>query len=83
MYLKDVSVREYSTSDLSAQLLTGSNEVNCNVPQRFTVEVRNEGSAVVNDYKVVLLDADTHVVIGESKGVAVAPDQTVEVPVEW
>ena len=83
MYLKDVSVREYSTSDLSAQLLTGSNEVNCNVPQRFTVDVRNEGSAVVNDYKVVLLDADTHVVIGESKGVAVAPDQTVEVPVEW
>ena len=83
IYLKDVSIREYSTSDLSAQLLTGSNEVNCNVPQTFIVDVRNEGSANVNDYKVVILNADTHVVLGESKGIAVAPNQTVEVPVEW
>ena len=83
IYLKDISIREYSTSDLSAQLLTGSNEVNCNVPQTFTVDVRNEGSANVNDYKVVILNADTHVVLGESKGIAVAPNQTVEVPVEW
>ena len=83
MYLKDVSLREYSTTDLSAQVLTGSNEVNRNVPQTFTVDVRNEGSATVNDYKVVLLNADTHVVLGESKGISVAPDATVEIPVEW
>ncbi len=53
------------------------------MPQTFTLDVRNEGWANVNDYKVVILNADTHVVLGESKGIAVAPNQTVEVPVEW
>lgn len=83
IYLKDVSVREYSATDLSVQQMTGSTLVNSQVPQTFTVDVKNEGSAVVSDYKVVLLNAETNAVLGEAKGVGVAPDQTVEVPVEW
>lgn len=83
IYLKDVSVREYSATDLSVQKMTGSTLVNSNVPQTFTVDVKNEGSAAVSDYKVVLLNADTNEALGEAAGIEVAPDQTVEVPVNW
>lgn len=83
IYLKDVSVREYSATDLSVQQMTGSTLVNSKVPQTFTVDVKNEGSAAVANYKVALLNAETNEVLGEAQGVNVAPDATVEVPVEW
>lgn len=83
IYLKDVSIREYSTKDLSVQALTGSQLVNSQSQQTFTVDVRNEGSATVNDYRVLLLNADNNEVLGEAKGKAVAKDETVEVAVDW
>ena len=61
IYLKDVSIREYSTKDLSVQALTGSQLVNSQSQQTFTVDVRNEGSAMVSDYRVLLLNADANV----------------------
>ena len=61
IYLKDVSIREYSTKDLSVQALTGSQLVNSQSQQTFTVDVRNEGSTTVNDYRVLLLNADANV----------------------
>lgn len=83
IYLKDVSIREYSTKDLSVQALTGSQFVNSQSQQTFTVDVRNEGSATVSDYRVLLLNADNNEVLGEAKGKAVAKDETVEVAVDW
>lgn len=83
IYLKDVSIREYSAKDLSVQALTGSQLVNSAVEQTYTVDVRNEGSATVADYRVLLLNAATNEVLGEAKGKSVAPDATVEVPVNW
>lgn len=83
IYLKDVSIREYSTKDLSVQALTGSQLVNSQSLQTFTVDVRNEGSATVSDYRVLLLNADNNEVLGEAKGKAVAKDETVEVAVDW
>ena len=83
IYLKDVSIREYSTKDLSVQALTGSQLVNSQSQQTFTVDVRNEGSATVNDYRVLLLNADNNEVLGEAKGKTVAKDETVEVAVDW
>lgn len=83
IYLKDISIREYSTKDLSVQALTGSQLVNSQSQQTFTVDVRNEGSATVNDYRVLLLNADNNEVLGEAKGKAVAKDETVEVAVDW
>lgn len=82
IYLKDVSIREYSTKDLSVQALTGSQLVNSQSQQTFTVDVRNEGSATVSDYRV-LLNADNNEVLGEAKGKTVAKDETVEVAVDW
>ena len=63
IYLKDVSIREYSTKDLSVQALTGSQLVNSQSQQTFTVDVRNEGSATVSDYRVLLLNADNNITI--------------------
>ena len=83
IYLKDVSIREYSTKDLSVQALTGSQLVNSQNRQTFTVDVRNEGSAAVSDYRVLLLNADNNEVLGEAKGKTVAKDATVEVAVDW
>lgn len=83
VYLKDVSIREYSTKDLSVQALTGSQLVNSQSQQTFTVDVRNEGSAAVSDYRVLLLNADNNEVLGEAKGKTVAKDETVEVAVNW
>lgn len=83
IYLKDVSIREYSTKDLSVQALTGSQLVNSQNRQTFTVDVRNEGSAAVSDYRVLLLNADNNEVLGEAKGKTVAKDETVEVAVDW
>lgn len=83
IYLKDVSIREYSTKDLSVQALTGSQLVNSQSQQTFTVDVRNESSATVSDYRVLLLNADNNEVLGEAKGKTVAKDETVEVAVDW
>lgn len=83
IYLKDVSIREYSTKDLSVQALTGSQLVNSQSQQTFTVDVRNEGSATVSDYRVLLLNADNNEVLGEAKGKTVAKDETVDVAVDW
>lgn len=83
IYLKDISIREYSTKDLSVQALTGSQLVNSQSQQTFTVDVRNEGSATVSDYRVLLLNAENNEVLGEAKGKAVAKDETVEVAVDW
>lgn len=83
IYLKDVSIREYCTKDLSVQALTGSQLVNSQSQQTFTVDVRNEGSATVSDYRVLLLNADNNEVLGEARGKTVAKDETVEVAVDW
>ncbi len=83
VFLKNVTIREYSATDLSAASLTGSATANCGVSQTFTVTVSNEGSATVSKYKVQLVDADNGSVLGEADGTAVDKDKTVDVPVVW
>lgn len=83
VFLKDVTIREYSATDLSAAALTGSATANCGVSQTFTVTVSNEGSAAVDSYKVQLVDADSGSVLAEAAGTAVGKDKTVDVPVAW
>lgn len=83
IYIKDVSLREYSTSDLSVRGMTGSSLVNAGIAQTYTVSVGNEGSREVSDYTVQLLDTLTGQVLGESRGLAVGKDQSVDVPVSW
>ncbi len=83
VFLKDVTIREYSATDLSAAALTGSATANCGVSQTFTVTVSNEGSAAVDTYKVQLVDADNGSVLAEAAGTPVGKDQKVDVPVVW
>jgi fibronectin type III domain protein len=83
IYLKDISLREYSETDLSIKKLNGSVTANCNVEQPFIVTVGNEGSATVNNYKIELFDANSKEVLGTADGIAIAPDTVKTVTVMW
>lgn len=83
IYLNDVSLREYSATDLSARELKASATANCNVTQYSSVIVGNEGSATVSDYDVQIIDVNTGDVLGTAKGLRVDPDTTVSVAVGW
>lgn len=83
IFLKDVSVREYSDKDLSVTDFTGSATVNCGVSHIFTVSVRNEGKAAVSSYKAQIINAETGEVLAEAAGKPVGKDETMDVPVEW
>ena len=83
IFLKDVSLREYSETDLSVKELNGSVTANCNVEQPFIVTVGNEGSATVKNYKIELFDTDSKEVLGTADGVEVAPDTITTVTVFW
>ena len=83
IFLKDVSLREYSETDLSVKELNGSVTANCNVEQPFIVTVGNEGSATVKNYKIELFDTDSKEVLGTADGVEVAPDTITTVTVSW
>lgn len=81
--LKDVSLREYSETDLSIKELKGSVTANKGVEQPFFITVSNEGSKTVSNYTVELFNADTQEVLGTVKGVSVEPDTTASVYVNW
>ena len=83
IFLKDVSIREYSDKDLSVTDFTGSATVNCGVSHIFTVSVRNEGKAAVSSYKAQIINAETGEVLAEAAGKPVGKDETMDVPVEW
>ena len=83
IYLKDISIREYSAKDLSVSAVVGSTIVNSTVKQYYTVTVKNEGSQTVDKYKVRLVNDETGETITETDGKAVGVDQTVDIPVEW
>ena len=83
IYLKNVSLREYSEKDLSVKELKGSVTANCNTEQSFIITVGNEGSAVVNDYTVELFNTDNQEVLGTAKGISINPDATTTITVTW
>lgn len=84
IYLKDVSIREYSATDLSVTRLNGNTVVNTSKQQTFRVEVTNEGSAAVSNYKVQLYNYNTNEILGET--VCTEPidsEQTQDISVNW
>ncbi len=84
IYLKDVSLREYSDKDLSITNLNGNTTANLKSKQTFVVEVSNEGSAAVNNYKVQLFNTKTNEVLGETQGTeAIAKDGKLNVRIDW
>ena len=83
IYLKDVSLREYSEKDLSLKDLSGSATANCGVEQVFVATISNEGSKAVSNYTVQLINADTNEELASAAGVSVAPDATGTVSIKW
>lgn len=83
IFLKDISLREYSDKDLSVKEIKGSVTANCNIEQPFIVTVGNEGSATVGNYTVELFNTDNQEVLGTATGTSVAPDTTTTIIVIW
>ncbi len=84
VYLKDVSVREYSNTDLSVSAFSGNQKAAVSVVQAYNVTVMNEGKMPVGNYKVELYNVDTQEVLGTTEvAEAVAPGETKNVVVKW
>ena len=83
IFLKDISLREYSDKDLSVKEIKGSVTANCNIEQPFIVTIGNEGSATVGNYTVELFNTDNQEVLGTATGTSVAPDTTTTIIVIW
>lgn len=82
-FLKDFSIREHSTTDLSVTKVNISGVANANVLQEANVEVTNEGTQTQSNYTVQIIDAETEQVLGTANGVSVNPDEHVNVKVGW
>lgn len=84
VYLKDVSIREYSNTDLSVSAFNGNRVAAVDVVQAYTVTVRNEGKKPVGNYKVELYDDNTKDVLGSTDVMeTVNPNETKNVIVKW
>lgn len=83
IYLNDVSLREYSETDLSVPELRGSVTASRNAQQYYMAIVRNEGSKRVDNYEVQLIDSVTGDVLSTAKGISVDADTTVNVVLAW
>lgn len=83
IYLSDISVREYSSRDLSVTHLRVSPTANVTIRQTAVVEVTNEGSAPVADYTVQIIDAMSGEVLSETTGGEIAAGDSKDISVDW
>ena len=83
IYLSHISVREYSSRDMSVTHLRMSPTANATIRQTAVVEVTNEGSAAVADYTVQIIDAVSGLVMGEVEGTELAAGATTTIDVDW
>ena len=83
IYLQNVSIREYSKTDLSVTDFRGSLTVPKDAVATYGVEVTNEGSAGIQDYKVEIINADTQEVLASADGIMLRAGQKGIVYVDW
>lgn len=84
IYLKDVSIREYSAKDVSLKSLHGSATGNVNTPYSFGVDICNEGSKAASGFTIEILDAKTGAVIAQKQITDnLNAEQTKNYSVEW
>lgn len=83
IYLSDISVREYSSRDMSVTHLRVSPTANATIRQTAVVEVTNEGSAPVADYVVQIVNVVSGEAIAEVQGVELAAGASTNIDVDW
>ena len=83
IYLSHISVREYSSRDMSVTHLRMSPTANATIRQTAVIEVTNEGSAAAADYTVQIIDALSGEVMGEVQGSELAAGATTTIDVDW
>lgn len=83
LQIRDISIREYSSTDLSVIAFTGNELVNQNKPFVYRMKVVNEGKAKQENFKLQLIDSDTNGVLAEAQGTAIEPGDTIQMEVTW
>ena len=83
IYLQDVCIREYSATDLSITDFKGSIAAVQDAKSTYGVEVMNEGSAMVSNYTVDLINKATGEVLASAKGTDIAPEEKKIIGVDW
>ena len=84
IYLKDVVIREYSSTDVSNKDLNGSATANVGYAYSFGVDVCNEGSAPVSGFTLQILNKETgEVVASRLVDETVGIGETKNLSVEW
>ncbi len=84
VYLKDISIREYSARDLSVGALNGSSMASVNGKQVYGTDVTNEGSAKVSSFRLELYNVATNEVLASADiNEDLEPGATKNFSVEW
>ena len=81
-YIDDITFEVIASNDLSCDALTGNTTPMVGSPTTFMANIHNWGTATQNTYTVKLYDSE-NTELASTPGVSVAPDATVEVPLNW
>ena len=81
-YIDDVILEEIVPNDLAVVNLTGNLTPLAESPATYTAHVLNWGTAAQEAYTVTLHDGEDNV-LAITDGVAINPEQTVEIPLNW
>ena len=82
IYIDDVTFELMGDNDLAVIELTGNQTPSAESPTTYTAHVFNWGTLAQDSYTVGLYDLDNNE-LAITAGLAVAPGQTVEVPMSW
>jgi hypothetical protein len=82
MYIDDVTFEPIAPNDLAAVGITGNTTPPVNSEAQYLVSVFNNGTQAQNTYQVKLFNS-SDVELASVAGTAVAPGETVQIPLTW
>jgi hypothetical protein len=82
IYIDDVTFELIAENDLAVIDLVGNSTPAAQSPTTYTAHVFNWGSQAQDNYTVTLHDSDDNL-LATTDGVAINPEQTVEIPLTW
>ncbi|HPI26678.1 MAG TPA: choice-of-anchor D domain-containing protein, partial [Candidatus Cloacimonadota bacterium] len=82
-YLDTVMLEISPENDLAVLSLSGNTTPSVNNNSTYNVRIINRGSLTQNVYQVALHNASNDVELATAPGLSVAPDEIIEVPIDW
>lgn len=82
IYVDNVTIELIAANDLGATAITGNTTPSVGVQYTYNVSILNWGTAAQNTYTVKLFNSANEE-LATAPGTAVAPGQTVQIPLNW